>query len=782
MKKLLIVLLALNLIPLKGFTQNEEMPEQEFEEPTFPGGQVPPPPPPPALENQTPPPPPPPPDSGSFGGVHGATGSDAGKRKNKLSIAEAQPEDITDENFPDLIESFDYPNADIKDVIKAISELTHKNFIIDNNVQGHITIIAPTRITVAEAWKAFLSALAINGLTVVPSGKFLKIKQARDAQKDAIETYSGAYYPTSEVMITRIVQLKHISAEEVSKILRPLLTKQGDLNPYTQTNSLIISDFGSNIERIARILLELDKPGFEERMEVIRVRYAKARDIADIITQVINKESTGGKGVSRFTPRIPRFGQPQGKTGAEELSMVTPDERTNSIIVLGNEAGIEKVKQLVKQLDFRLNPEDAGGVFVYYVKYGEAEKIAGVLNGIAADVKAKQGQGQPGIPAPAPFPVQNPFAPPGEEGAAVFGGDVKVAFDKLTNSLIITASKQDYEVVKNILSKIDIPRDQAFVEAIIMEMSSHKKNIWGINYYKFADDGAGNAIPSGRMGFADGTLGDFLFNPTNDKGAILGFGQGQKLTLTIPGQSVPIQINSLVGFIKFLTTNTEANVLSNPRILAMNNEESEIEVGDKVPVGFTTSVPGPGQNPVQSPQFENATIKLTVTPFISPTDKTIRMKVKQIVTQLATQTSTAQNLATNPQSLSTRSITTNIVVPSGDTAVLGGLIRNEDDVTISKVPILGDIPILGWLFKSQTVDHDRKNLVVFITPKIVRGGSETSHAILDRTINERIDYVKENNRGIDPFGKKIDNLPRVATPAGSKSNTEDVIEDTLKTE
>ncbi len=192
-------------------------------------------------------------------------------KKSGKNLAKSGIEDITNENFPDMIESFDYPNADIADIVKAISELTGKNFIVDPQVRGKITIIAPSRITVAEAYKAFLSALAINGLAVVPGDGFYKIKQARAAQRDNIDTFSGAYYPTSDQMITRIIKLKYISADEVNKQLRILTSTNGELVPYTPTNSLIISDYGANMDRITKILEQLDVQGFEEQLEVIRV-------------------------------------------------------------------------------------------------------------------------------------------------------------------------------------------------------------------------------------------------------------------------------------------------------------------------------------------------------------------------------------------------------------------------------------------------------------------------------------------------------------------------------
>ena len=754
-------------------------PEEEFDEPLDNFG------PPPGGDFGAPPPPPPSSpapsfDSGSSSMSGGSSGPDSkgSKRSSKLKLATAQPEDITDENFPDLIESFDYPNADIRDVIKAISELTGKNFIIDNNVNGKITIVAPTRITVAEAWKAFLSALAINNYTIVPSGKFLKIKNARQAQKDSIETYSGSYYPNAEQMITRIALIKYISAEELVKTLRPLLSNNGEMNAYQQTNSLIISDFGSNIDRLMKIISELDRPGFEEQLGVIIIKYAKARDMADLITQIINKESGSQKGQNRFSSRIPRFRAPgqAGTGGAEQLSMVAPDERTNSLIVLGNKAGIEKVKELVKQLDIRRSPEEAGGVFVYYVKFGEAEKMAQTLNGIANDNKNKTGQGQGGQQNGPPPPVG--FLPPdNNEGGAMFGAEVKITADKVTNSLIITASKQDYEVIKGILNKIDVPRDQVYVEAIIIDLNINRTNTWSVDYYKFAPGTNG----AGRMGFRSGTGLDALMNPSNDKGAVLGFGQGDTMDITIG--TVKTTITSLLGFIQFVTVNSDSNVLSTPKITAMNNEEAEIEVGQRVPVAVNQNQTTTGTS--QTTQFEDASIKLKLTPFISPKDQTVRMKVEQSVADVADVQVKAENIAKNAVSLAKRSIKTNIAVQSGDTAVLGGLIRNEENTKITKVPLLGDIPIIGWLFKSQTVQSVKRNLMVFITPKIVRSVSDT-HMVMDKNLDDRVEFIKENNRGRDPFGRTVEKLPRLSTTKGAQDNpnpeTQNVIDETLKTQ
>ncbi|MCB0422434.1 MAG: type II secretion system secretin GspD [Bdellovibrionales bacterium] len=663
--------------------------------------------------------------------------------KMKEKFAQANPEEINNENFPDLIESFDYPNADITEIVKAIGQLTGKNFIIDPQVRGKITIIAPSQITVADAYRAFLSALAINGFTVVPSGKFLKIRSSRNAQRDSIETFGGAYYPNSDQLITRIIKLKYIQADEVHKQLRVLSSKDGESIPYAPTNTLIVTDYGSNVERIMSIILQLDVPGFEEKMEVMRIRYAKAKDIADLVNRIINKDSSGGS--SRFSSGVPRFRRTtkeSSNSGSESLSLVIDDSRTNSIIVVGNSAGVQRVRKLVARLDFKLRPEDAGGVYVYYLRHGEAEKIEKILSGLAKESEAKK-KSQSTSTRPGP-PAEE------EETQAIFGGDVKITADKDNNSLIISASKQDYEVVQNLLSKIDIPKDQVYVKAIIMEMAAEKKVSWGINYYTFAPDSNG----VGRIGFR-GNENPGLTDFTGETGGILGFGSGN--LIEVSAGTTKIQVPSLAGLIKFLKTTVGANVLSTPQIMAMNNEEAEIEVGDEVPVGQSNAVTG--STATNSVQREKATIKLTITPFISPERDSVRMKVKQSVKQLSKKKVEATELAKISVATSTRDLKSTIIVNSGDTAVLGGLMQDSESESVTKIPILGDIPILGWLFKSQSIDKTKTNLVVFITPKIIRNEHDNAE-LLDQKINERITFIQRHMKGYDAHGEAIDNLPR----------------------
>lgn len=736
------------------------------------------------------PPPPPPPDFGDMGGgeapppdfggsnsgpsgfaPRGGSNSNSGGTSNILNkaekdkLAKAPIEDINSKNFPETIESFDFPNVEITDLIKAIGELTGKNFIIDPGVRGKITITAPTKITVAEAYKAFLSALAINGFTVVPSGSFLKVKSARNAQRDNIETYSGAYYPNADQMITRIIHLKHISASQVNRDLRILPSKDGEMNIYEPTNSIIISDYGSNIDRVMKIISQLDVPGFEEQLEVIPIKYAKAKDLADLVDKIVNKgNKTQGSAPGTFTAGVPRFSRSAGATSQQGASffMAIPDDRTNSIIVVGNKSGIVRIKKLISQLDFKIRAEESGGVYVYNVKYGDAEKIAQTLQGVAKDATPKPATGGS---------LLSPIGASGQMQAQqeIFGGDVKITADKTTNSLVVTASKQDYDVVLSILSKLDAPRDQVFVEAIIMEMSVNDGNSWGIGYYQYGDSGYG------KVGFNGlSNINDFL-SPTGGSGAVIGFGQGKTVEVTDPISKQTLKIPSLLGFINFLKTAKKANILSTPQLMTLDNQEGELEVGDKVVVGENVQNVGTSGTTVRTPQFEDATIKLAIKPFISPASNQIRMEIKQQVAQLST-ASTPKAFQDSTQPLAKRSLKTVINVNNGDTVVLGGLMKEQDQESVTKVPLLGDIPIIGWLFKSRTIVKDKTNMVVFLTPKIVRNTAE-ANAIVSKKLDERVDFVKAQG-GVDPYGAKLEEVRRKAeAPSEAPAVTEPIIEE-----
>jgi general secretion pathway protein D len=517
-----------------------------------------------------------------------------------------------------------------------------------------------------------------------------------------------------------------------------------------------------------KIINQLDVPGFEDQLEVIGIKHAQAKDIADLIDKIVNKgqkaqASTGGG----FSAGVPRFGtnnstQAQGKQGASYF-LVFPDDRTNSLVVVGNKAGIGRVKKLISQLDFKVKAEDQGGVYVYYVKNGEAEKIAATLQEVAKDSgsKSPSANTSPGIG------FQNQGQASIREG--LFGGEVSIKPDKDTNSLVISASKQDYDRVLSIIEKLDIPRDQVYVQAIIMEMTLGDGMNASGGVVAFNKDG-------GKVGFA-GSKQDLVdvLSPLEGAGnAILGFGQGS-ITVNDPISGKSTNVPNLVSFLKFIKTFGKTNILSTPQITATDSQIATIEVGDRVVTGSDIVQGANGSQPVEKPNFEDATIKMSIKPFISPTSNSVRMEFEQTVKQLI-QGNVPSKFIDRAQALATRSIKTNVNVNDGDTAVIGGLIRDEQTESVKKVPLLGDLPILGWLFKSKDVKKNKVNMIVFLTPKILRSRTDQQN-LLNAKAAERLNFIKQQG-GKDPYGGTMDKiLNRGATEttdsSGSKQSQEE---------
>ncbi|MBE8221522.1 MAG: type II secretion system secretin GspD [Bdellovibrionales bacterium] len=677
-----------------------------------------------------------------------------------------------------VIESFDYPNADIKEVAKAISKLMKRNFILDPAVRGKITIIAPTQITVEEAYNAFLSALALNNLTIVKSGNFYKIRPTRDAKQDSIGLYTTKNFPKNDQLITRIIKIRYLNVDQIQKNITQLISKMGQVNAYKKTNSLIITDYGNNIARIVAIMKELDVPGFEEKLAVISVYHANAEKMSKLLNQIINPNKSRS-GSSRFSRFSRNSSSSSNKSGAGSYSLVVPDERSNSIVVVGNKKGISKIRSLIKKLDTELSAEDAGGVYVYYVRHAEAEKIANVLNNLAKNIKSTKKSITPG--------TRNTFFRPrssadnNKKDTSVLGENIKLTADKVTNSLIITANKQDYQTLLALLQKLDIPRDQVFVKAIIMEISADNSLNWGINALKFIKTPGGVS----RVGFNTSSLANIL-NPINSIGAVLGFGGGAEIKL--PNEVNGIKsVSSLMGLVELLKTTAQGNVLYTPQITAMDNEEALIKVGSKVPVAKTSSSSA-AAGVSSGIEREEVAVELKFTPYINRENNSVRLKIDQKIQSISdlANTDIEKGVKTNIRQLKTL-----LTINDNDTAVLGGLTQNDNSNVETKIPLLGDIPLIGWLFKGVNRNKDRKNIMVFITPKIVKNESQQNDLFLEK-LEERLSFIdkylgnskkikKETHRILNTefnnFSKKENN--QYKNSSSSTINKTEQIEDEL---
>jgi len=611
-------------------------------------------------------------------------------------------------------------DQDIKDVIKQISKATGKNFIIDDKVRGKITILSEKMLTKEEAYQAFLSALEVAGFTVVtgPAG-IIKIVPLKDAMGSPIPIHVDST-PFTDSFITRLINLENISAVDMSNAIKGLVSKDGNLFAYPATNTLIITDSGTNIDRLMKIIKELDQEGPQQVVEIVPIKYADAQKIASTVLNLFELDKT----------RAARGAAPARRGQAaveevEEVSKIIADDRTNSVIILASKRSVEQIKELIAKLDTQIGA-DASTVHVHYLKFAKAEELAQTLSSIMSASKSAAAAAKAGEKGKAPE------AP----AIAMMEGGITIGADKTTNALIITASAKDYQMlVDELISKLDVPRRQVYLESIIMELTLRKEGNYGITGY----GGGGNNTLLG-FGQAFGAAGN-LFSPESffTAGGLLGGVLGRDtINIEVPVQGGGTQTITLPAFSAFLNlvqTYSDANVVSTPNILTLDNEEASIDVKRKeYAASTTTTLTGVVQT---TPTPLEAGLTLKITPQISEGDA-VRLKIEH---ELSNFEPAPKGAIASPTR--SRKISTSVMAMDGQTVVLGGLM--EDVITHSKrkIPILGDIPILGLLFSQSDSTKFKTNLLVFITPHVIKDPSDFSE-VMQRKINQRNRFIEDN--------------------------------------
>ncbi len=603
-------------------------------------------------------------------------------------------------------------DVEIKDLVKQISKATGTNFILDDKLKGKITIISEKPMTKDMAYQAFLSALQVSGFTTVKTpGGLLKIVQTKDVISEPVDIYKDET-PNTDRFVTRILQVKNISANELASVIKSLVSKNGNLFAYPATNSLIITDAGSNIERILKIIHELDQEGPQEVIEIIPIQHADAKDITEKISQLFENETQGAS--KKSTTKKAKGGGGELED-SPTISKVIEDERTNSIIILGSKRAIVKVRALIARLDSPMTGAE-GSIHVYYLRHANAKELAEVMQNLVSDSKDKKKDDKTAA------------------GAVNLEGGVKVTADEATNSIVITASAKDYEtLVQRVVAKLDIPRRQVFLEAVIMELTVQKDNTFGasgnagniFNIFGAEFTGFGGILPltpaaiSSIASAAGGLAGGLISSKTID------FTLSDGSTTSIPAASAILQA---------LQTDSNVNVLSTPSILTMDNEEAQIQIGQEVPTPSGTTVSS-GVTTFNVTR-EDTGIILKISPQISESD-TIRLKLSQEVTNVI---STDVNLG---PTLTKRAVDTVVVAHDKQTVVMGGLIDDQATSTVNKIPLLGDIPVLGNFFKNKATKKVKTNIVIFITPYIIRERADYL-AILQKKIEERNLFIDLN--------------------------------------
>jgi general secretion pathway protein D len=676
-------------------------------------------------------------------------------------------------------------DTDLEEVIRNISRATARNFIYDKkDVRNQkVTIIMPTPLTVGELYQAFQTALEGAGLTLVQVGpNLIKIMPRRDAATKPLDTGSitSDALPWNDSFVTRIIRLQNIDVGQIQGILQQLSSKDGaQVQAFAPTNSLIITDTANNIRRLSKIIDELDRSGGEENIEVVRIHHADVQDIAQKIQDLFGQTGAqpGGarpgaaqirrpplmKGtIAPGTPGAPENGSDVGSS-APMVSKVIPDQRTNQVIVVANDRGIQAVMDLLSKIDVDVDEAGTESIHVYYLQNADAEELATVLanlaQGQAGGSQPGGNRNRPGInPAVQPGGIQgqNPAAN-GNANAnaplAVLEGDVKITSDKSTNALVITASRSDYQTLENVIKKLDIRRQQVYVEAAILEMTVNKARNLGLSFGGGASAGNAGTVfggsDAGTALFLDPTklatgLALGLIGPGGVSVPITGV-DGKPTTLTIPPFGVVLQA---------LETDSDIDVLSRPNVLAKENEESEIVVATSVAVPGNVTISQTGlQN--FSITHEDVGITLRLTPKINESDHVSLQVFEEVKNIVNDQTVGTQRLVDTGK----RSAKTNVVVKSGQTVVIGGLLTDNDTNSESKIPILGDIPFLGWLFRQSKRTATKQNLLIFLTPTIINDDSDMD-LIYKKRMEEREQFMKlyansiarKQNKKKDLFG------------------------------
>ncbi len=623
----------------------------------------------------------------------------------------------------------DFQNTEIADVIAMIAELTGKNFLYDQDkVSGRVTVISPTPITVDEAYRVFESILQVRGLTTVPApGGMLKIVQIREAKGSAIETVpSDRAVPNRDLFITRLMPLSYVKADTISNTLRPLISREANVIAYQPTNTLIVTDTAANIRRLATIIGEIDIETYREQVKVLKVEHADAAVLAGQLQQIFAEPASGTTTRARATARTRRATraaqQPAAAAGGTVVAGIAgeprflTDERTNSIIVIATRAMIEQVEKLMPLLDY--DREGTGRIHVYRLQNADAEELAQTLGGLTATPGgATAGRATPAASASA---------------IAELAGGVRVTADGPTNSLIIQASSEGYATMREVISALDVRRPQVMVEALIMEVDVTSGQAFGLAWlYQAELNTTGSAIsvgvdPSGVIGEPSGT-------PPSNSGAGLIGSTAADLTTAVLGKTISINGVNLPIIQAVLTasrSDNNVNIISAPVILTADNEEAEIVIGEEIPVPTSrlqTADPSAagGFQTSQNIARQNVGVTLRVTPQISEGD-TVRLEIFQEISEVQETDPELGPTTTN------RRVENTVYVRDGEAVMIGGILSEIQTTTENKVPFLGDIPILGWAFKTTNDTVRKVNLLIILTPHIVRDPEDLKRLTLER--------------------------------------------------
>lgn len=649
--------------------------------------------------------------------------------------------------------TLNFVNADIASVIMAVGEITGKNFILDPRVNGTVNIISARAVPRELAYQILLSALKLQGFTAVEGSGVTKIVPEADAKQNATPMADKGSRFEGDLIITQIYPLEFESAAQLLPILRPLIAPNNTIAVYPNGNTLVITDYASNIKRLSKIIQSIDQPSIGE-LVTLRLLYASAVDMAELLTKL-----------------IPEAGGPPGAPAAQRFS-VAANGHTNSLILrTDNPAYLSRAKALIESLD--IPATGAGAIHVVYLRNADAVAIAEILRGIfIADQKGLLTRGAPSgaqpTPHPAPIaPTSQAPPPPGSPASIAAGTTPNVPFpppalgsggpgliqaDPATNSLIIAAPDAVYNTLGGIIEQLDTRRTQVHLEALIAEVSATKAAEFGIQFQAISNlDEAG---VFGVTNFRTTPGSNIIENAVNPLAAAPGLNVGVvRGRITIGG----VELVNLRLLARALEGDADSNVLSAPNILTLDNEEAKIVIGQNVPfvTGSFAQASGTGgaANPFQTIERRDVGLTLRIKPQIAE-GGLVNLKIFQEVSSIAAQppSSRGSDIITNK-----RSVESTVLVDDGQIAVLGGLIQNDVRNNIDKVPVLGDIPVVGNLFRYESRRRTKTNLMVFLRPVVLPDSTS-----LEAITSDRYNYIR-NQQG-KAQAKPHFVLPEIKTP------------------
>jgi general secretion pathway protein D len=677
----------------------------------------------------------------------GATGADAGKPAigpNGKTVGDTQGLSQFEtgvEYAPRAGEdrvSFSLEDADLPELVRVIGELTGKRFIFGGKVRSiKATVFSPQKITVAEAYQAFLSILEANGLTVVPHGRFYKIVESPDAKMGAPVYVAGQAATVEDRYITRIHRLRHVNAEEVANVLGHFKSKDGDITVYGPGNLLIITDTGTNIQRMMRILEDVDVGGAGDQIWIEPIHYGMASDIQARLDEVFDL-----KGGAPKDPKAPG----SGVAGTTDLHIakILSDDRSNSLVIISTERAYLRILEFIKRLDVPVRTGE-GEIHVLALQHADAVDLAKTLNEIVTGaVAAGTGGGAPGKPGSTPL--------------AIFESGVKVSADKSTNSIVVTSSLRDFANLRTVIDKLDQPRRQVFIEAVIMDLTIDRENQLGVSFHAgdIANDVAGQAGATTIFGGLNPFRTILLPSPTDSTLNAFALGiRGPGIAGTENLLGTGISIPAFGVLINALASTNDADILSTPHILATDNVPAEINVGQNIPLqtnfGGLGALPGVAGGAASSalgalgglgafgggavPRQDIGT-KVKIVPHLNDSDE-VRLEVTEEISDVTGQQPIG-SLGVVP--FAKRTAQTQLVVKDQQTVVIGGLVRNRVARTQTKIPLLGDIPVLGALFRSSSSTMQKSNLILVLTPYIIREQSDL-RTVFERKMQERQEFL-----------------------------------------